>query len=96
MMDKVYKRAIRATLHRASGKSTEVIFTRFYSKVATALSKGVFYAILEGQPGDVLELTSSNYGYLIATLALRVGSKGFSTMRVEFHVVADKYSAIAA
>lgn len=84
-MSKGYKRAIRATLHRRKGNSTTAVFSRFFANVTSALSRGVALAIEGGQPGDVLELTSSNFDYLIATLALKVGSKGLSTMDIKFH-----------
>lgn len=85
-MDKHYKRPFKAVLHRRSGKSTTVVFTRFYSKVASALSRGLTLALLEGQPGDVLEVSSSNFGYLIATLKLKVGSTNLTNVGIEFHV----------
>lgn len=86
-MAKIYKRAFRATLHRKIGGSTETVFVRYFSKVATALSRGLTLSIMEGEPGDVLEVTSSNFDYLIATMRLKVGSKNMATVDIKFHVV---------
>ena len=86
MQEKIYKKEIRATLHRSSGKSSELLWTRFFNKVTTALSRGVELAVLTGQPGDVLEISSSNFGYLIATVRLTVNTKGLSSIKIEFQV----------
>ena len=86
---KTYKRAFRAVLHRRKGNSTEEIFTRYYETVTSALTRGVNYAILRGEPGDVLEITSSNFEYEIATLKIKVGSKGLSSMDIKFHIFTD-------
>lgn len=85
----IYKRPICGTLHRKSGNSTEVISKRFFANLNSALSKGVNLILLEAEPGDVFELSSSNYGYLIATLVVKVGSKGLSSMKIEFHIYPD-------
>jgi hypothetical protein len=82
---KVYKRPIKATLHRRKGNSTITVWVRYYHSIASAISRGVELAILKGQPGDVLELSSSNYGYLIADVKLKVGSSGLSNMEIKFH-----------
>lgn len=85
-MAKLYKRGIRAVLHRRVGNSTIEIFVRYFSKLSSAMSRGVTMAIFEGQPGDVLEVSSSNFGYLIATLKMKVGSKNLATMEIKFHM----------
>ena len=90
MQDKIFKRAIKVTLHRRKGNSTEVIWTRFFAKVTTALRRGVELAFLDGEPGDVLELSSSNFGYVIATVKLGVNSKGLSNIKIEFQVEEER------
>lgn len=92
MKQRIFKRPIRAVLHRSTGKgkSTIAIWTRYYSSVASCLSKGVSLAILDGQPGDVLELSSYNFGYAIATLKLKVGSRGLSSMDIQFLITKDQ------
>lgn len=84
----MYKRPVKATLHRfKNGKhSTEVVWVRFYNSITACLSKGVALAVQTGEPGDVLELSSSNHGYAIATLKVKLGSKGLTTMDIEFHI----------
>jgi len=86
MKQAVYKRAIAVTLHRRTGKSTKVIWVRYFNRVTTAIPRGVELALLSGQPGDVLEFTSSNYGYLIATIKLNVGAKGLDSLNIDFAV----------
>lgn len=83
---KEHKRAIRATLHRLKGKSSVVIWERYYASISSALKRGVELAILEGQPGDVLELTHSNFDFLIATLKLKVSSNNLASMDIKFHI----------
>lgn len=86
MAAKQYKRNIRATLHRASGNSTEVIWVKYYSNISNAIRRAVELSIFTGQPGDVLEFTSSNFDYLIATIKLKVGVSVFANMDIEFHI----------
>lgn len=83
---KFYKRQFRASLHRKMGNSTEVISVRYFSKLSKALSRGVELAILDGQPGDVLEITSSNFDYLIATVKLKVSISGKDSLDIKFHM----------
>lgn len=88
MKQKYYKRQIRARLHRlqpGSNASVE-IWTRYYNTVTSALSRGVMYALMTGEPGDVLELSSANHDYPIATLKIKVGSKSLSTMVIDFQL----------
>lgn len=84
MQEKIYKRAFKVVLHRKSGNSTVVVWTRFFNKVSASLSRGVELAVLTGQPGDVLEISSSNYGYAIATVKLGVSTKGMINIKIEF------------
>lgn len=84
MLEKVFKRPFRMTLHRKSGKSTEVIWSRLFSKISTAMPRGIELALLNDEPGDVLELTSSNFGYAIATVKLGVSTKGLTNIKIEF------------
>jgi hypothetical protein len=74
-----------ATLHRRRGNSTEVVWIRFYTKLSKALARGVELALLTGQPGDVLEISSSNFGYDIATVKLSVNAKHLSQMQIVLH-----------
>ena len=85
---KFYKRQIRATLHRLQPgtKASAEVWTRYYETVTSALSRGVNLALLTGEPGDVLELSSSNYGYQIATLKIKVGSKNLASMVIDFQI----------
>lgn len=83
---KTHKRPIKATLHRKKGNSTKVVWERYYGSIASAMKRGVELTILEGQPGDVLELTHSNFEFLIATLKLKVGSKNLQSMEIKFHI----------
>lgn len=84
MQDKIYKRAIKATLHRNKGRSTAIVWERFFSSVTKAMTRGVELALLDGEPGDVLEITSSNFGYAIATVKLGVSTKGLTNIKIEF------------
>lgn len=86
MPTKIYKRKYKAVLHRAKGNSTVVISERFFQSIHRAISRGAELAILEGMPGDVLEISSSNFGYLVATVKLSVNAKSLSNLKIEFHV----------
>lgn len=86
---KYYKRKIAATLHRRKGKSTEVIWVRYYTKVSKAVLKASELAILTGEPGDVVEITSSNFGYPIATVKLTFNKKGLIDLRTEYCVAEE-------
>lgn len=85
----IYKRPIAATLHRASGKSTVEIWVRRYSSVTRAITRGVELMLLEGEPGDVLEISSSNFGYQIATVKLRVNAQSLRDLKIDFVTLAD-------
>jgi hypothetical protein len=74
---KHHKRPILAQLHR--GK--ELVWSRYYVKISTAIPRAVGLAILEGQPGDVVEFSNSNFGFLIATCKLSVTGK----LSIEIH-----------
>ena len=86
MLEKVYKREYRVVLHRKSGNSTEEIWTKFFSSVSNCIRRGSELAVLTGQPGDVLEITHSNFGFLIATIKLKVGITSFADMSIKFHL----------
>ena len=83
---KVHKRPIRATLHRVKGNGVTVVWARYCASISSALKRGVELAILSGHPKDVLELSHSNFGFLIATLKLKVGSKNLTSMDIKFHI----------
>lgn len=74
---KIYKRPIVATLHRypeGRRRGSQVIWTRYYTDITNAIPRGVQLALQDGEPGDVIEFASSNHGYQIATVRLKVGS----------------------
>ncbi len=48
------------------------------------MTRGVELALLDGEPGDVLEISSSNFGYAIATIKLGVSTKGLTNIKIEF------------
>lgn len=68
---KTYKRPILAQFHRKN----EVLWTRTYNRISTAIPRSVELAILEGQPGDVVEFSNANFGFQIATVKLSVTGK---------------------
>lgn len=86
---KIYKRKIKAVLHRKKGRSTVEIWTRYYGKVHTAVIRASELAILTGEPGDCVEISSSNFGYPIATVKLTFNAKGFISLHTEFLVDKD-------
>ena len=63
-------RPISASLHRKG----QVLWTRRYARLDTALPKGVFYALLSGQPKDVLEIYHVELGFQIATVKIHVNN----------------------
>lgn len=62
------KRPILATLYRKH----QPVWVRRYSRITTALPRAVQLALLEGQPGDVVEFAHSDFGFQIATVKLSV------------------------
>ena len=86
MAKKVPKRPITVKLHRLMNHSTEVMWTRYYATATNAIRRGVELAILTGHPGDVLEVSSSHFGFLIATVKLAVGANNLVDLQVKFHV----------
>lgn len=85
-MKKIYKRPICVTLNRLGKESSIYLWSRYFSNIENAITRGVMLALLTGEPGDVLEITSSNYGYLIATIKLKVNAKSVADLQVKFHV----------
>lgn len=86
---KIYKRNIVMTIHRVRGRSTEEIDRRYYNSITNALTKGVGYALQFAYPGDILEFSSSNFGYLIATIKIKVGAASLSDLSIVFDRDAD-------
>lgn len=70
-------RPILATLHRKVNGSgaTQELWKRHYSRITRAIPRAVEIALLTGQPGDVVEFSSNDFGYQIATVRLSVGGK---------------------
>jgi len=90
VITKVYKRTITATLHRLCGNSTKIIFVRRYANVTNAIKKGIELFIFSGHPGDVLEISHSNFGFQIATVKTKVGSSKISDMQIKFYLNKNK------
>lgn len=67
------KRPILAILHRKVSYGTMVIWTRHYARLDRAIPRAVQLAMLDGQPGDVIEFAHAEFGFQIATLKLSVG-----------------------
>ena len=65
------KRPIAAALNRGG----RVLWTKRYARLDTALPRGIYYALMEGQPKDVLELYHAEFGFQIATVMLHVGGQ---------------------
>jgi hypothetical protein len=87
MAKKMPKRPIVAKLHRSMNHTTEVMWIRYYSNATNAIRRGVELAILTGHPGDTLEVSSSHFGYLIATVKLTVGANSLVNLEVKFDVI---------
>lgn len=87
---KEYKRKIRAQLLRHKGsKISLVLWTRYYSKLENAVAKAPGWVMFFAQPGDVIEITSSNFDYPIATIKFKVGKSNISNMETVYHVGAS-------
>lgn len=86
---KEYKRRVRACLHRPKGKSTIVLWTKYYSKLENAVFKSPLSVMFMAQPGDVIELTSSNFDYPIATIKFKVGTTTIANMETVYHIGAE-------
>lgn len=86
MLEKIYKREYKVVLHRRRGNSTEEIWVKFFSSISNCIRRGSELAVLTGQPGDVLEITHSNFGFLIATIKLKQGTTSFADMSIKFHL----------
>ena len=63
-----------------------MLWTRFFTSVTNAVTRGVELAILTGEPGDILEISHSNFGFLIATVKLKVNAKNFTNLNIQFHL----------
>jgi hypothetical protein len=86
---KEYKRRIRASLHRPAGKTTTVVWTKYYSKLENAMMKSPASVMFFAQPGDIIEVTSSNFDYLIATIKFKVGVSSIANTETVYHIGAD-------
>ena len=77
MKTKHFKRPYLAILHRTEPgrKSTTILWTRYFKRLDTGIPRAVQLAMLEGQPGDIVEFASANHGYQIATIKLTVNAK---------------------
>ena len=49
--------------------------TRHYTKVNNAIVKSIALLLEYGQPGDVAEISSSTFGYQLATVKIHVGGR---------------------
>jgi hypothetical protein len=92
---KEYKRRIRVCLHRTTTKENIVIWTKYYSKLENALMKAPVSVVFFAQPGDVLEITSSNFDYLIATIKFKVGKTSIANMETMYHIGAEEEKLLA-
>lgn len=93
MNNKFYKRSFCCKLHRLTENSSKVIWTRYFNSLAKCISRGTELSILTGQPGDVLEITSSNFGYLVATIKLKVGATSISDLNIKFYLKKEEYAS---
>lgn len=48
------------------------VWVRYYARLDTAVRKSVHLAVLEGEPGDVIEFSSRQFGYQIGTVVIHV------------------------
>lgn len=65
------KRPILATILRKHIAQS----VRHYSRISTAFPKAVQLLIESGEPGDVVEFASSDFGYQIGTVKIHAGGK---------------------
>jgi hypothetical protein len=59
-------RKIMASLYR--GKQKAHIWTRYYSYFDTAMPRAVQLALTYGEPGDIVEFSSTELGFQLGTL----------------------------
>lgn len=64
-------RHIVATLHH-KGKP---VWNRRYARIDTAFPRAVELLIIDGEPGDVIEFSHSEYGFQIGTVKIKAGGK---------------------
>lgn len=48
---------------------------RYFSRLDTAVPRGVAILLCEGQPGDVVEVASNDFGFQIATIKVHAGGR---------------------
>jgi len=53
----------------------QVLSTRRFVRLDTAIPRAVQLLILQGQPGDVIELAHHEHGFQIATIKIHSGGK---------------------
>ncbi len=91
---KEYKRRIRACLHRPCGKTTTVVWTKYFSKLENAIFKAPMGVMFIAEPGDVIEITSSNFDYLIATIKFKVGKTTIANTETVYHIGAESEKSV--
>lgn len=61
-------RPIVVTFSNTNGK---VIWMRYFARLETAIARAASVLVLQGAPGDKMEIASNDYGFQIATLRIK-------------------------
>jgi hypothetical protein len=64
------RRPIVATFIRRNKSVTK---TRYYSRITTGFPRAVQLLMIDGEPGDLVEFASNEFGYQIGFVRLKVG-----------------------
>lgn len=66
------KRLLVAQFHR---NNQPILAKRYFNRVDTAIPRCVQLVLLDGEPGDTIQISSSEFGYWIADIRVRAGGK---------------------
>lgn len=66
---------IEGHLHRMVMGHRELVWTRHYARIETAVQRCTAYLILDGEVGDVIEFTLKVNGYQVGTIRMKATGK---------------------
>lgn len=63
-----------------------LVWKRHYARIETILRKAVEVLVLEGSPGDAIEIAHSDFGFQVAVVKIHAGGK----INIDFSALLEK------
>lgn len=79
---KIYKRKFRVDLER----NNKIVWSRFFSSVTTAITRGVELALWECEPKDVFVVSHANHDFVVATVKMKVNARSLRDLSIQFQL----------